>query len=489
MSVLDRLSSVFGHTAAWWVAGAVVAVVTALVVWRRVRGVLGAAQNVGAFAGGATWSKLRRSVSLAVKSLWLHKLRSFLSVLGIIIGTGAVIALMGFGKGSMQDALADIKRQGATNIIIRSVKPPDDSATANRSFITTYGLTQRDLVRFSTLGDALTRTVPMRVFPTETRYLERLVNTRVIATTPEYADVNKLDLASGRFLNESDDRETANVCVLGAEAADRLFPFENPLGNTVQMKGHFFVVVGVIRERMPTGGSGGSLAAEDYNRDIYIPFKTSRKRFGDVIFTRSSGSRTAERVDISQVTLTVDAEVDSPDGRVRVKEVGNEIKRLLEKEHYKTDYAVTIPLDRLEEAERSQTRFTNLLVVVAGISLLVGGIGIMNIMLATVTERTREIGIRRALGAKRRDITTQFLVEAVVQTTIGGLCGVVAGLGLLFLVPPLAWQLTGEKVPAGIDVRSIYMSVIVSIGVGVVFGLYPAWRAAKLDPIEALRHD
>src|SRR5436305_529036 len=148
----------------------------------------------------ASWSKFSRSVSLAVKSLWLHKLRSFLSVLGIIIGTSAVISLMAFGEGSMQDALADIKRQGATNIIVRSVKPPDDSATANRSYVTTYGITQKELDRFTTFGNVISRTVQLRVLPTESRYLERLVNARVIATVPEYAEVNKLALAGGRFL-------------------------------------------------------------------------------------------------------------------------------------------------------------------------------------------------------------------------------------------------------------------------------------------------
>jgi putative ABC transport system permease protein len=402
---------------------------------------------------------------------------------------------MAFGEGSMQDALADIKRQGATNIIVRSAKPPDDSATSQRGFVTTYGLTQKDLQKFSTFGDAVTRMVPLRVFPTEARYLDRMVNSRVIATYPEYADVNKLVMASGRFLvatddvEMNDDAEMANVCILGSEVADKLFPFEDPLGQSVQLKGHFFKIVGVIRERMPTGGTGGSQAAEDFNRDVYIPFRTSRKRFGDVIYIRQSGSRSAERVDVSQVTLTVNAEVDSPEGRKKVQAVGDEIKRILEREHYKKDFAVTVPLDRLEEAERAQNRFTNLLVLIASISLVVGGIGIMNIMLATVTERTREIGIRRALGAKRRDITMQFLVEAVVQTTIGGLCGVILGLGMVFTVPALWKWIAGSKLPAEVHVPSIFLSLFVSVGVGILFGWYPAQRAAKLDPIEALRHD
>jgi putative ABC transport system permease protein len=444
--------------------------------------------------GLAVWgyshsAKFRRSVSLAVKSLWLHKLRSFLSVLGIIIGTSAVISLMAFGEGSMQDALEDIKRQGATNIIIRSVKPPDESSTASRGFVTGYGLTSRDLARFGTFGDVVHRTVPLRVFPTEARFLQRKVNVRTIATIPGYQDVSKLEMVAGRFLIQSDDDRMENLCVLGSEAADHLFPFEDPMGRTINMRNHFFQVVGVVKERMPTGGSGGSQAAEDFNRDVYIPFQTSRKRFGDVIFIRQPGSFSAERVDISQVTLTVNAEVDSPKGRAKVQAVGDEIKRMLEREHPKKDYAVTVPLDRLEEAERAQNRFTNLLVLIASISLFVGGIGIMNIMLATVTERTREIGIRRALGAKRRDITMQFLVEAVVQTTIGGLCGVILGLGMVFTVPVIWNWLAGTTLPAKVHVPSIFLAVAVSVGVGVLFGWYPAQRAARLDPIEALRHD
>jgi putative ABC transport system permease protein len=454
------------------------------------------ANRTGHLPLAGNWAKFRRSVSLAVKSLWLHKLRSFLSVLGIIIGTGSVIALMSFGEGSMQDALDDIKRQGATNIIVRSVKPPDDSSTASVGWVTAYGLTRDDLEQFTTFGDAVERWVPMRVFPTQIRYLDRQVpNARVIATVPDYQLVNKLQLARGRFLIDTDDDEYENYCVLGSEVAEKLFPYEDPVGKTVGMRNHFFVVVGVAKERMPTGGTGGSQAAEDFNKDVYVPIRTSRRRFGDVISVRTSGSRINEKVDFSQVTLTVRAEVDTPEGRARVQAVGNEIKALLEKRHPKKDYAVTVPLDKLEEAERAQTRFTVLMGIVACISLFVGGIGIMNIMLATVTERTREIGIRRALGAKRKDITMQFVVEAVVQTTVGGLVGAAIGIFAVYAVPALwdvvrAWSWINSEVrlPAKLHVGSIFVSLGVSILVGVAFGLYPAWRAAKLDPIEALRH-
>src|SRR5262249_42113214 len=238
-----------------------------------------------------------------------------------------------------------------------------------------------------------------------------------------------------------------------------------------------------------------SQAAENYNRDVYIPFHTSNRRFGEIISVRTSGSRINEKVEISQVTLTVDAQVDSPAGRMKVQAVGNEIKRILEERHPKKDWDVTVPLDKLVEAEKAQERFTMLMAMIASISLIVGGIGIMNIMLATVTERTREIGIRRALGAKRKDIIMQFLVESVVQTTLGGLIGAAIGVMSVYGVPPVwgllrsTWRHTTRRRAATLHVMSIFLSVGVSILVGMVFGLYPAWRAAKLDPIEALRHE
>jgi putative ABC transport system permease protein len=426
------------------------------------------------------WDKTRRGFVLAVRGLWLHKLRAFLSVLGIIIGTGAVIALMAFGEGSMQDALEDIKRQGATNIIVRSVKPPDEGNQQRRTMIAIFGLTYDDYERFLTIPDVIRR-VPMRVFMNEVRHLEKMAIGRVVATTPEYADVHKIELTTGRFLTNEDDLRMANYVVLGSAIADELFPFTDPLGKTVVLNKQDFLVIGVMKDRMPTGGSGGSQAAEDFNRDVYMPINTCKVRYGEKIFIRQSGARSGEQVQISQATLTV-SEID------KVRPAGELIRDMLEKYHPKRDWAVTVPLDRLEEAERQKTRFTRLLVLIASISLMVGGIGIMNIMLASVTERTREIGIRRALGAKRRDITLQFLIEAVVQTAIGGAVGVIVGLGSVYLIP-LAAQWFGEYLPAKVHVPSIFLSLGVSIGVGVLFGWYPARRASMLDPIEALRHE
>jgi putative ABC transport system permease protein len=437
------------------------------------------------FGSIMTTSKGWRSLGLAMRSLWLHKLRSALSVTGIIIGTLAVIVLMAFGKGSMQDALDEIKRLGATNIIIRSVKPPEDASSSGRQQrIPIYGLTWKDYDRLTSIPNVI-RSVPMRVFPQEVKYLGRKYVGRMVGTTPEYQLVNQLQLATGRFLTDDDDHYMHNICVLGSRMADELFPFEDPLEKSVKVGNHIYRVVGVIRERVPTGGSGGSQAAEDFNSDVYIPLQTCNVRYGARFVYRKPGSFTMEQVELSQVTLTVkDME--------NVRPVGEVVRASLEDLQLhprKDDWAITVPLDRLEEAQHTEERYMILLFFIAGISLFVGGIGIMNIMLATVTERTREIGIRRALGAKRRDITLQFLIEAVVQTAVGGAIGVIAGLTIVFALPPLWKSIAGQRLPAQVSMLSILLSVVVVIVFGVAFGLYPAIRAARLDPIEALRHE
>jgi putative ABC transport system permease protein len=389
---------------------------------------------------------------------------------------------MAFGEGSMQDALEDIARMGATNIIVLSVKPPDDgSASQRRSFVATYGLTQTDYDRFATLMESgiVTRMVPMRVFAQDARHREKKHSSRIVATTPEYAAIHQLSLASGRFLVDDDDLYMRNVAVLGTSVAVDLFPFQDPVGQTIQINQYYYVILGVLKNRMPLGGSSTQMA-EDFNNDVYITLSTCRGRFGETITNRQSGAFMRERVQLSQVTLTV-ADIE------RVRPTGELIKSLLGS-HLKADWNVVVPLERLEQAEREKARFTMLLGAIALISLLVGGIGIMNIMLATVTERTREIGIRRALGAKRRDITLQFLIEAVVQTSVGGLLGMMAGLGTLFLLPWLLY-LFDSRLPAKVHVPAIFMALAAAVVVGVVSGLYPALRAARLDPIEALRHE
>src|SRR5713226_8814492 len=224
---------------------------------------------------------------------------------------------MGFGEGNMQDALEDIKRLGATNVIVRSVKPPEDASSGGRQArIPVYGLTWQDYERFQTIPTVI-RLVPMRVFPQEAKYLGRKFVGRMVGTTPEYQEVNQLDLASGRFLTGDDDRYRVNVCVLGSKVADELFPFEDPLDKSVKIGSYIYKVVGVIEDRVPTVGSGGSQAAEDFNNDMYIPLQTCNVRYGARFVFRKPGSFTAEQVELSQVTLTVkDMDTVRPTGDI-----------------------------------------------------------------------------------------------------------------------------------------------------------------------------
>ncbi len=307
--------------------------------------------------------------------------------------------------------------------------------------------------------------------------------------------VNHLRMYRGRFIEDRDVAAAENVCVIAEQAAEKLFGFTNPVGQSIQIDRDFYVVIGETERRDPTAAIGGSLDSQDYNMDVYIPLETLRARIGDMVMTSRSGSREGEIVELSQITVSV-AELDQVDQTSEV------IRTLIEKYHPLEDVKLVVPKELLKQAELLRMMFNFLLVLIAGISLVVGGIGIMNIMLATVTERTREIGIRRALGATRRAIIYQFLVEAVVLTGVGGTLGVAFG----FLVRPAvngARQLALKVFPdvmgslpptiLALEPRiaswSIIASLLISIGVGLVFGLYPARRAAMMDPIEALRHE
>ena len=419
---------------------------------------------------------------LGLKSLLLHKLRSGLAVLGIVIGIAAMIAMVTIGEGSKQEALDQIKRLGATNIIVVSKKPPEDSSTQTRRImVLEYGLTGEDLDRLVAVP-TIWRALPMRVFPYEIRYLAHKFPGRVVGTIPMYAEINRLKLTRGRFLSDLDQDFFQNVAVLGSHIVEVLFGFEDPLGRSVKMNNHYYRVVGVMAPRTPTAGAGGSQAAENFNNDVYVPVSTCRVRFGESIVNRQSGTFSAERVELHQITVSVH-------DTAQVRPTAQVIRALLEKYHKKPDWDLTVPLDLLEEAERTKRLFNVLLGTIGGISLLVGGIGIMNIMLATVTERTREIGIRRALGAKRGDITTQFLMEAVMLTALGGLIGVIVGLVLPEGISKLSRRLFAYDIRTQVNLWSLPLAAGFSIAVGILFGLYPARRAALMDPIEALRHE
>jgi putative ABC transport system permease protein len=267
-----------------------------------------------------------------------------------------------------------------------------------------------------------------------------------------------------------------NYAVLANETAMTLFPFEDPIGQSVKLGTDYYTIVGVTKTRASSAGIGGSLAAQDFNKDVYIPLNTCRLRFGERIIDRRSGQMSAEETQLSQITVQVgDTSEVLPSASV--------IEDAYARYHPKKDVEKTVPLELLQEAQRLARQWSFVLGTIASISLLVGGIGIMNIMLATVTERTREIGIRRALGAKRRDIVEQFLLESIVLSGVGGLLGVALGVALPIIITSFA------NMKAIITGSSVLLAFCISVGVGVLFGLYPARRAALMDPIDALRHE
>ncbi|MFV1964213.1 MAG: ABC transporter permease [Pirellulaceae bacterium] len=442
-------------------------------------------------------SGIVQTVRIGISSLLLHKLRSGLAVLGILIGITAVIWLVAMGEGVSYQAQQQIKDLGANNIIVRSVKPAQGGSTnAGRGLFLEYGLLRDDFQRIlSNIPGVIEQAVPMREIKKEARYADRTIDIRLVGCTSQYQSLNHLTMDRGRFLTDRDGNPPDNVAVVGAQAARALFAYENPVGKSIQIDSNFYVVVGETLERDPTAAIGGSLDSQDYNLDVYIPLETLRARIGDMVFTSRSGSREGEVVQLSQITVGLKSMDD-------VDETAGIIRTLLEKYHPNQDIGVVVPKELLRQAELLRLMFNMLLVLIAGISLIVGGIGIMNIMLATVTERTREIGIRRALGAKRNDIIQQFLVEAVVLTGVGGGLGV----GLGFLCGPtvsLVRQAALDWIPATMAALpatilelepriapwSIAASLVISIGVGLVSGLYPAFVAAFMDPIEALRHE
>jgi len=434
-----------------------------------------------------------RAWRLGVRSLWLHPLRSSLTILGILVGVASVIWLLAIGEGISIAAQRQIESLGADNIIVRSIKPRRDTSDADVGGVVQYGLTRRDFERLLATIPTIDRALPVRELKREFRRQDRLVDGRLVGCTPEYAAINHLDIDRGRFVSDADLRLKRNVCVLAGETARRLFPIEDPLGRSVRVENLYYVVVGVAAPRAPSAAIGGSFAAQDYSSDVYIPITELWSRIGDWVITRRSGSFEGEALEISQITLRIKS-VD------QVLETAQVVKATLQEFHRDGDFGVTVPLELLERARTTRIMFMIFMGIIAAISLVVGGIGIMNIMLATVTERTREIGIRRAIGAKRKHIARQFLVETVVLSIVGGVFGVTAGL-TCGPVTRIARDLLTEAFPSAMrdlpqvirDVRpeivgwSIPLAFGISVVIGVVFGLYPALRAAAMSPIEALR--
>jgi putative ABC transport system permease protein len=404
------------------------------------------------------------------RNLVRHKLRSTLTLLGVVFGVGAVITMLGIGEGAQRTVLREIGGLGLRNVLVDSVQPTEaererPSAGGRRGMVMLrYGLTERDVgqIRGVLPGveTAVAHLVKAKVF-----HRSRRLDASVLGVTPDYFGLFETRVLQGGLLAVIHDRDRHRVAVVN-EAVDRDFPAPGgALGQTVRIGVHDFQVVGVCRVPTP--------------RDrtlVFIPYGTARALYGDTTIKRESGSMEFTSTEVGQLVLRL------PD-EAAVEPAAAVVTRVLAANHTAPDYAVTVPMDLLRAKQRTQRILNLVLIAIAAISLLVGGIGIMNIMLAIVTERIPEIGIRRAIGASRRDILWQFLTETVVLSTVGGL----VGCGLGFVTVPLASRWIGW--PGVITPPVVVAALAVSWLVGVVFGLAPALRAARLSPVECLRFE
>jgi len=419
-------------------------------------------------------TKIIRNVLLGVENLLLHKLRSFLTMLGVVFGVGSVVAMLSVGEGASKEALEQIRRLGSNNIILSSMKPADEEAkSTSRTSMSMYGLTYDDYGRMMQSFSTIKRTAPVKLLRKDSRLRERAMELRVVGTTPQWFDLVPREVLAGRVILSCDQANQAPVAVLTEFGARRLLATQNTIGQTIRIGSDTFEVVGIVKSE---SGQAGNIQIPDQEVDVYIPIEVARKYFGDIFTKMTSGSFERERVELHQIIIQAD-------GSDNVESTAVAIEGMLGRFHKKKDYAVSVPLALLKQAEATKRTFNIVLGSIAGISLLVGGIGIMNIMLASVTERTREIGIRRAIGAKRRQIIIQFLIETVVLSMIGGLIG----LGIGALIPLLITHFSGMATV--LTLNGILLPLFISMAIGILFGLYPAMHAAKVDPIIALRHE
>jgi len=418
--------------------------------------------------------RVTRNVQLGIKNLWRHRMRSMLTMLGVVFGVASVVAMLAVGEGASAQAMAQIRRLGSNNILLSAVKPQEDEAAGQRrSRMSIYGLTWDDEARLRETLPGVRRTVPVKLVRKEGRLGSQALRLRVVGTTPGWFALVRRRVIAGRTLAPEDDETFNAVCVLTEHGARRLLATRRSLGESLKIGSDFFEVVGIVASE---SGAGGGIQTPDQQVDAYIPINVSRQCFGEIVVERVTGSSIRELVELHQILV----EVKSID---RVERTAEAVNRMLQRFHRKKDYRVSVPLALLRQAEETKRTFNIVLGSIAGISLLVGGIGIMNIMLASVTERTREIGIRRAVGAKRRQIVGQFLVETLVLSVLGGLLGIGLGIGVPWLIEKLAGM------PTEVTAWSVMLAVGISGVVGVLFGLYPAVRAANVDPIVALRHE
>jgi putative ABC transport system permease protein len=434
---------------------------------------------------------LSENIIIGLNGLLSHKLRSVLTALGIIFGVAAVIAMLSIGEGARQEALEQISLMGVNNIIIRSKEPTAQSfgkAKANFS----PGLELQDSRAIRDICSFVQAVVPQWEKSGAAQYKSERKDVKVIGTTPDFINAFNYTLADGRFLQQAHLEGQENVCVLGSDAKDQIFHFENPLGKQIKLDNQWFTVVGVMQRQIDPKKKLENLKVRNLNMDVYIPittaqFKMTRFRggssggmqfFGGGFMVTSSGNQNpVPRNLLDQMTVKVKETIP-------IDEATAVIQNILKRRHYGIDdFEVIVPEALVQQSQQTQQIFNIVMGAIAGISLLVGGIGIMNIMLASVMERTKEIGVRRAVGATRADVLGQFLFEAIFLSVVGGLVGIALGFSLTKVITLYAEWRTVVSFP------TVLLAFGVSAAVGIAFGYYPARKAAFQNPIESLRYE
>jgi putative ABC transport system permease protein len=417
-------------------------------------------------------------VEEALRNLWRHRLRSLLTTLGIVFGVASVLAMMAMGEGARQVILEQISELGIRNIIINARKPPEDAdakAENQSRWRLDYGLTFHDARQIAATVPVVTTVLQVHDAEKWIWFKSRRISAKVRGVEPAYFEQLGLTPFLGRTLTLDDAIERRRVCVVRQHLLEEAKYLGDPLKLDLKISTEYYRVVGVLPDVQFQSPNRSVLGIDDRTMEVYVPFETVTDRFGLLNVTMRSGSSEVTNVELHQIVCEVDREEN-------VLLAARQIQAILMKLHPKKDYEITVPLELLASQQKTQRVFNIVLPIIAGISLLVGGIGILNIMLASITERTREIGIRRAIGASGSDITMQFLIETVTLATIGGVLGV--GLGIVavdLLVRFTEWN-------AAITTGSLILALGVSCLTGIVFGIYPARRAAAMDPIQALRY-
>lgn len=444
--------------------------------------------------------KIKANFSIALEAVVANRMRSVLTALGIIFGVAAVIAMMAIGNGAQVEIMEQIKMVGVNNIIISPVTEQEEAELASEDEAKAEkkkfspGLNFLDAESIANVLPTVAHISPE--IQTETFVIKNGIrrSAKLVGVEPTYFSISNFNLAFGRMFNEEQLHLGAAVCIIGAGIKSKFFSQEDPIGKYIKVGNHWLQVIGVLEERGIAGGNLSKLGIRDFNMDIYTPLKTMLIRYKNRALVTSSmiqqaaarnrsGNNDAEANKSSnyhQLDRLV-VQVDKSEDLTATAEV---ISRLLKRRHYEViDFEITIPELLLKQQQRTKNIFNIVLGAIAGISLLVGGIGIMNIMLASVLERIKEIGLRLALGAKKVDIVLQFLLESMLISVSGGIIGIILGVTMAFVISSVA------EIPTIITFLSIVISFGVAATVGLIFGITPARKAASQDPISSLRYE